>query len=56
MTADAGDGLAVWCRDVRKHFGAGETRIDALRGVDFTARYGELTFSWSDRAAAARPP
>ena len=36
--------LAVWCRDVRKHFGEGETRIEALRGVDFSARFGELSF------------
>jgi len=36
--------LAVLCRDLRKHFGDGETRIDALRGVDFSARLGELSF------------
>jgi putative ABC transport system ATP-binding protein len=36
--------LAVSCRDVRKHFGEGETRIEALRGVDFSARFGELSF------------
>jgi putative ABC transport system ATP-binding protein len=36
--------LAVSCRDVRKHFGDGETRIEALRGVDFHARFGELSF------------
>ena len=36
--------LAVSCRQVRKHFGQGETRIDALRGVDFEARFGELSF------------
>jgi putative ABC transport system ATP-binding protein len=36
--------LAVSCREVRKHFGDGETRIEALRGVDFSARFGELTF------------
>jgi putative ABC transport system ATP-binding protein len=35
---------AVSCRAVRKHFGAGDTRIDALRGVDFEARFGELSF------------
>ena len=38
------DGLAVRCRDVRKHFGQGEARIEALRGVDFEARFGELSF------------
>jgi len=37
-------GLAVSCRAVRKHFGEGETRIEALRGVDFSARFGELSF------------
>jgi putative ABC transport system ATP-binding protein len=36
--------LAVSCREVRKHFGEGETRIEALRGVDFSARFGELSF------------
>jgi putative ABC transport system ATP-binding protein len=35
---------AVSCRDVRKHFGEGETRIEALRGVEFNARFGELSF------------
>ena len=36
--------LAVSCRDVRKHFGEGEARIEALRGVDFGVRFGELSF------------
>jgi len=36
--------LAVACRDVRKHFGGGEARVEALRGVDFSARFGELSF------------
>jgi putative ABC transport system ATP-binding protein len=36
-------GLAVQCVAVRKHFGHGDTRVDALRGVDFGARLGELT-------------
>src|SRR5438876_7785361 len=35
--------IAISCRGVHKHFGNG-TRIQALRGVDFQARYGELTF------------
>ncbi len=35
---------AVLCRGVRKHYGEGERRIEALRGVDFTARFGELSF------------
>ncbi len=38
------DGSAVRCREVRKHFGEGEARIEALRGVDFEARFGELSF------------
>ncbi len=36
--------LAVECRAVTKHFGEGETRIEVLRGVDFEARFGELSF------------
>src|SRR5215813_3532829 len=40
----AADALAVSCRDVQKHFGEGETRIQALRGVEFAARFGELSF------------
>src|SRR5258708_17260447 len=31
------------CRGVQKHFGD-RTRVQALRGVDFEARLGELTF------------
>lgn len=38
------DGLGVSCRGVRKHFGDGEARIEALRGVDFETRMGELSF------------
>src|SRR5213593_2051703 len=36
--------LAVWSRGVRKLFGEGEARIEALRGVDFSACFGGLTF------------
>ena len=36
--------LAVECRAVQKHFGEGETRVEVLRGVDFEARFGELSF------------
>lgn len=36
--------LAVSCRGVRKHFGEGEARVDALRGVDFSVLFGELSF------------
>ena len=38
-----GHSTAVSCHDVRKDFGQG-TRVQALRGVDFEARLGELTF------------
>jgi putative ABC transport system ATP-binding protein len=38
------NGHAISCREVQKHYGEGETRIDALRGVDFDARFGELSF------------
>src|SRR5215467_14283079 len=41
---EAADGLAVSCRDVQKHFGEGNTRVQALRGVEFAARFGELSF------------
>ncbi len=40
----AANGLAVVCRGVKKHFGEGETRIEALRGVDFEVSFGELSF------------
>ena len=35
--------IAISCRGVHKHFGNG-ARVQALRGVDFEARLGELTF------------
>ncbi len=35
---------AVRCRDLRKDFGEGATRVQVLRGVDFDARQGKLTF------------
>ncbi len=38
------NGLAVWCRNVRKHFGEGTARVEALRDVDFRARFGALSF------------
>jgi putative ABC transport system ATP-binding protein len=40
----AADNLAVSCRDVQKDFGEGETRVQALRGIEFDARFGELSF------------
>ena len=44
MSAAISNGPAISCRGVEKHYGEGETRIDALRGVDFDARFGELSF------------
>jgi putative ABC transport system ATP-binding protein len=35
---------AVECRAVRKSFLSGESTVEVLRGVDFTARQGEMTF------------
>jgi putative ABC transport system ATP-binding protein len=44
MKSQSDTSLAVLCHDVRKSFGRGDTLIEALRGVDFTARLGELSF------------
>src|SRR5262249_22465880 len=38
-----GHSIAISCHDLRKHFGNG-ARVEALRGVNFEARLGELTF------------
>src|SRR5579859_549292 len=35
---------AVQCRAVEKQFGEGDARVHVLRGVNFAARQGELTF------------
>jgi putative ABC transport system ATP-binding protein len=35
--------IAVNCRDVRKEFGEGESRVLALRGVDLDVHLGEMT-------------
>jgi putative ABC transport system ATP-binding protein len=40
----ASDNVGVRCRNVQKDFGAGETVVQALRGVDFETRFGELSF------------
>jgi putative ABC transport system ATP-binding protein len=37
------DALAVQCRGVTKEFGAGDSVVRALRGVDIDVRQGELT-------------
>ncbi|OYW72831.1 MAG: ABC transporter ATP-binding protein [Verrucomicrobia bacterium 12-59-8] len=36
--------IAVQCQSVRRSFGSGDARIEVLRGVDFAARQGEMTF------------
>jgi putative ABC transport system ATP-binding protein len=38
-----GTGLAVVCRQVTKDFGDGDSRVQALRGVDLQVHPGELT-------------
>ena len=43
MTATAHES-AVWCSALRRHFGEGEARTEVLRGVDFSAELGGLTF------------
>jgi putative ABC transport system ATP-binding protein len=35
---------AVRARDLRKHFGEGQTQVEVLRGANFDALPGELTF------------
>ena len=35
---------AVETRGIKKYFGSGEQRVEALRETDFDARFGELTF------------
>ena len=44
METIASNSRGVSCRGVRKHFGHGEARVEALRGVDFETRFGELSF------------
>ena len=44
MVNFTGDGPGVSCRNVRNHFGSGDARVEALRGVDFETRFGELSF------------
>lgn len=40
----AGPTLAVRCTGIEKSFRAGETRIKVLRGTDFSAEAGKMTF------------
>jgi len=44
MGLTTNDGAGVSCRNVRKRFGSGEATVEALRGVDFETRFGELSF------------
>ncbi len=37
------DGIAVFCRDVTKVFGQGDTQVQALRGINLEMSLGELT-------------
>ncbi len=37
------DGIAVFCRNVTKVFGQGDTQVQALRGIDLEMSLGELT-------------
>lgn len=47
--------IAVRCRNVIKTYGAGETSVQALRGIDLELHAGEL--HWLvDRAAASLLP
>jgi putative ABC transport system ATP-binding protein len=41
---DTSEATAVRCTGLRKHFGEGDARVEVLRGVDYTARRGELSF------------
>ena len=43
MQETATDGPAVLCRDITKDFGAGEARVQALRGVTLQVHPGEVT-------------
>lgn len=43
MNLQSGE-LAVRCRGVHKSFGEGASKLHVLRGIDFDARYGEMTF------------
>jgi len=42
ITADRYPNLAVCCRGVTKSYGTGNTKVDALRGVDLDVRRGEI--------------
>jgi putative ABC transport system ATP-binding protein len=40
---EVGDARAVWCRGVTKDYSTGDDVVRALRGVDVTIPYGEMT-------------
>ncbi len=44
MNAPSSSSSAVRCRDLRKQFGDGESKVEVLRGVNFEAVQGKLTF------------
>ena len=44
MSTFVNHGLGVSCRAITRHFGVGEARVEALRGIDFDTRFGELSF------------
>lgn len=35
---------AVHCHDIHKSFGTGEAKVEVLRGIDFSAAMGDMTF------------
>jgi putative ABC transport system ATP-binding protein len=43
MTSSSSAAVAARCRGVVKTFGQGDTKVFALAGVDFEARFGEIT-------------
>ncbi len=43
-SAQSGGRLAVRCRGIEKSFRAGETRVRVLRGTDFVAESGRMSF------------
>ena len=43
MTTTIDRNAAVACSHVTKHFGEGENRVEVLRGIDLTIRFGEMT-------------
>jgi putative ABC transport system ATP-binding protein len=44
MASPGTEGIGVSCRNIRKHFGSGDAIVQALRGVNFETRFGELSF------------